>query len=67
MMQKNTLPRRDFIRASAVAGAGFMVLPTGTLFGQNKPSDRLNVALIGAYGRARAHYGTLKDENVRDL
>ena len=64
MMQKNTLPRRDFIRASAVAGAGFMVLPTGTLFGQNKPSDRLNVALIGAYGRARAHYGTLKDENV---
>jgi len=63
-MQKNTLPRRDFIRASAVAGAVFMVLPTGTLFGQNKPSDRLNVALIGAYGRARAHYGTLKDENV---
>ncbi len=41
-----------------------MVLPTGTLFGKNKPSNRLNVALIGADGRARAHYETLHDENV---
>ncbi len=41
-----------------------MILPTGTLFGANGPNNRLNVALIGAYGRAKAHYETLKDENV---
>lgn len=41
-----------------------MVLPTGTLFGKTKPSNRLNIALIGAHGRGRAHYETLKDENV---
>ena len=41
-----------------------MTLPAGTLFGKNKPSNRLNIALLGAHGRARAHYETLKDENV---
>ncbi|MGB0415196.1 MAG: hypothetical protein ACPGJU_12200, partial [Coraliomargarita sp.] len=38
--------------------------PSGTLFGQNSANNKLNIALIGAYGRAKAHYGTLKDENV---
>ena len=41
-----------------------MILPTGTLFGQNRPSHRLNIALLGAYGRAEAFYETLRDENV---
>ena len=27
-------------------------------------NNRLNIALIGAYGRAKAHYGTLHKENV---
>lgn len=63
-MKKEMMKRRDFMRAGAATGAGLMILPTGTLFGDNKPSNRLNIALIGAYGRARAHYGTLKDENV---
>jgi predicted dehydrogenase len=56
--------RRDFLARSALAGAGMMILPTGTLFGQNRPNNRLNVALIGAYGRGEAHYKTLHDENV---
>jgi predicted dehydrogenase len=64
MMTKDKIQRRDFIRAGAATGAGLMILPTGTLFGANKPGNRLNVALIGAHGRATAHYGTLKDENV---
>ncbi len=63
-MNDKKQPRRDFIKKSAIAGAGFMALPAGTLFGKNKPSDRLNIALLGAHGRARAHYETLKDENV---
>jgi predicted dehydrogenase len=63
-MKRKSMQRREFIRAGAATGAGLTILPTGTLFGQNKPSNRLNVALIGAYGRAKAHYGTLRDENV---
>lgn len=56
-------PRRDFLSKSLTAAGGLLILPSGTLFG-NSPNNRLNVALIGAYGRARAHYGTLNDENV---
>lgn len=56
--------RREFLSTGASLGAGLMILPGGTLFGKSKPSDRLNIALIGAYGRAAAHYPTLHDENV---
>lgn len=56
--------RRSFIQKSAVAGAGFMIMPTGSLFGKTSANNRLNIALIGAYGRAKAHYQTLHNENV---
>ena len=56
--------RRGFLRNSTIAGGGLLVLPTGTVFGQNTPNNRLNVALIGVGGRGRAHYSTLRDENV---
>ena len=56
--------RRDFIQKSALAGAGFMIMPSGSLFGAGAASNRLNIALIGSYGRAKAHYGTLHKENV---
>ena len=67
MKNESNLPsskRRDFLQKGAAAGAGLLVLPSGTLFGANKPSDRLNVAMIGAHGRATAHYGTMKSQNV---
>ncbi len=62
--ETHKFPRRDFIRKGLVAGGGMMLLPSGTLFGANGPNNRLNVALIGAGGRGRAHYKILKDENV---
>ena len=55
--------RRTFLKTAAT-GAGLLILPTGTVFGQNAPSNKLNVALIGADGRGRAHYEALEDENV---
>ena len=59
-MNSNTVNRRHFIHRSLGAGAGLMIL-NKSAFGAN---DRLNVALIAAYGRAKAHYSTLRDENV---
>jgi len=58
------MERRQFIKSTAAAGTGFLILPSGTLSGVNAPSNKLNIALIGVYGRARSHYDTLVDENV---
>jgi len=55
--------RRRFLK-SAAAGTGWLILPSGTFAGANAPSNKLNVALIGAYGRALAHYDAISDENV---
>ncbi len=56
--------RRKFIAQTASLGAGMMILPTGTLFGANRPGNRLNIALIGCWGRATAHFEMLEQENV---
>ena len=56
--------RRNFVKSVAASGAAFTILPSGFLSGQNAPSNKLNIALIGADGRARAHYRGLKNENV---
>jgi len=57
------MQRRDFLR-SAATGAGLTILRSGTLRGQNAPSNKLNIALIGVWGRGTAHYKTLRNENV---
>ncbi len=56
--------RRELLKSAAVAGAGVMFLPSRVLFGGTPPSDRLNIAIIGAWGRGRAHFGAAKGENV---
>lgn len=63
-MKTNPLDRREFLKTSATAGAGLMILPSGSLFGSSTPNNKLNVAIIGAYGRARAHFDALGGENV---
>ncbi|MHC4266509.1 MAG: Gfo/Idh/MocA family oxidoreductase [Planctomycetota bacterium] len=63
-MKNSKIKRRDFLKGAAATGAGFIILPSGVLSGQNSPNNKLNIALIGAYGRALAHYPGLKNENV---
>lgn len=63
-MSHNTLNRRDFLKSTAATGLGLTILPSGVLSGKNAPSNTLNIALIGAHGRALAHYRGLKQENV---
>ena len=53
--------RRDLLKS---AGAGLLILKSGTLRGQNAPSNKLNLALIGVWGRGTAHYNVLRNENV---
>lgn len=55
--------RRQFLKQSA-AGAGFLILPSGVVTGKDSPNNKLNIALIGTAGRARAHFETAKKENV---
>jgi hypothetical protein len=57
------MQRRDFLKTSA-AGAGLLILPSSVLSGASAPSNKLNVALIGTWGRGEAHFGALQDENV---
>ena len=58
------IPRRSFLQSAAAAGAGLTILPSGVLSGAEAPSNKLNVALVGAWGRAQAHFGAISSENV---
>jgi predicted dehydrogenase len=55
--------RRDLLKTVG-ASAGLQILRSGTLRGQNAPSNKLNVALVGVWGRGTAHYNSLIRENV---
>lgn len=54
------MQRRELLQSAA----GLTILRSGMLRGQTAPSNRLNVALIGVWGRGTAHYNVLRDENV---
>src|SRR5262245_57187572 len=57
--------RRDSLRDTGAAGAGFWVTGRQLGFGQEKsPNARLNVACIGVGGRGRASLDACKGENV---
>ena len=64
MAENNLVQRRQFLKSTAAAGIGLIILPSGTLSGVNAASNKLNVALIGAWGRGRAHHGSISSENV---
>ncbi len=58
------MKRRKFLTTAALAGAGPLIAPRLRVFGADAPSNKLNIALIGVWGRALAHYKTLETENV---
>jgi len=52
MQQKKTSTRRNFLKTSAVVAGGFFIVPRHVLGrGFTAPSDKLNVAAIGAGGK----------------
>lgn len=58
-----TIHRRQFLKTAA-ASTGLTILPAGTVFGANSANNKLNIALIGAYGRGEAHWDGISGENV---
>ncbi|MHC4073257.1 MAG: twin-arginine translocation signal domain-containing protein, partial [Planctomycetota bacterium] len=64
MIENKITQRRQFLKSTAAAGMGLVILPSGTLSGANAPSNKLNVALIGVGGRGRSHQGPISSENV---
>ncbi len=54
------MQRRDLLKSAA----GLTILKSGTLRGQNAPSNKLNIALVGVWGRGTAHYNIMNNENV---
>src|SRR5581483_9891690 len=59
-MKNSRSSRRDFLRAGAAA-AVFSIVPRHVLGGRGytAPSDKVNVALVGAGGRGRENVGEL--------
>ena len=58
------MKRRQFLKSVAFTGAAGLILPQTKLFGADAPSNKLNIALIGTWGRGEAHFGALSKENV---
>jgi predicted dehydrogenase len=60
------LPRRQFVRNAALAGAAFTILPRHVLGGPRHiaPSDRVNIAGVGVGGMGRANMQALSSMNL---
>jgi predicted dehydrogenase len=57
------MERRAFLASAVTTGAGLLVF-NGALRGAGSPNNKLNIALIGAWGRGQQHHNELKAENV---
>jgi predicted dehydrogenase len=56
--------RRDFLKATALAGAGFWALGGVALAESRSPNEKLNLAIIGAGGRGAANTSSVAGENI---
>src|SRR5580658_4859489 len=59
-----SMKRRQFLKSTALIGAGALILPRVKLFGADVPSNKLNIALLGTWGRAEAHFDVVSKQNV---
>jgi len=58
------MKRRTFLKSSAAAGAGLMILKSGVLQAGRSPNEKLNVAVIGVRGRGGSNLNGVKNENI---
>ena len=58
------LKRRTFLKSSAAAGAGLVILKSGILKAGRSPNEKLNIAIIGVAGRGGGNLNGVKQENI---
>lgn len=58
------MKRRSFLKSAAIVGAGALILPKTKIFGADAAGNKLNIALIGTWGRGEAHFDAISSENV---
>jgi len=63
-MKTKKIERRQFLKTTAAAGAGLLVLQSRKVFGADAANNKLNIALIGTWGRGHAHFDAISKENV---
>ncbi len=56
--------RREALKSIASTATGLTLLKSGSMRAGNAPSDKLNIALMGVWGRGTAHYRSIIRENV---
>ncbi|MDR1492765.1 MAG: Gfo/Idh/MocA family oxidoreductase [Planctomycetaceae bacterium] len=65
--RQNHLNRRQMLKTSAVAGAGFWIARSGIFAQGQSPNEKLNVAVVGIGGQGRYSIDNLKAENIVGL
>ncbi|MFH1719132.1 MAG: Gfo/Idh/MocA family oxidoreductase [Planctomycetota bacterium] len=63
MARKGHISRREFMGKIAASTAAVTIVPARVL-GRDAPSNKLNIAVIGSSGRARANLKGVSSENV---
>ena len=58
------IQRRSVLKAAAIAAAGVAVAPTRSLLAATAPSEKLNLAFIGAGGRGASNVQALAGQNM---
>ena len=56
--------RRKFLKSTALAAAAPLIITNFKVFGADTPNSKLNLALIGSWGRGEAHFDSLASQNV---
>lgn len=68
MPQKNSNSRRNFIRQTSLAAAGFFIVPRHVLGrGFVAPSDKLNIAAIGAGGKGSSDIANAFNKGMNNV
>jgi len=58
------LTRRDFLKSTALAGAGFWAAHRTVWAGMKSPNEKLNIAGIGVGGRGAGDISGVSSENI---